>query len=209
MTEPNGEARHSGHASAEAALEAIGRHLDGDQTFLSGIDPLLDRAGYSQHDVLAMFGTVDELLVALARHYADQLSAPLIRRDLNDVAIVRDSLVHFGIRARKEYAATLVGLVRLIIAEGARSKDLRDRIYAAGPGCVSSKLCAFLAAAKDAGVLDLLDASLATEQLMGVLREPLYQALLLHPMDEAAADREDAATAAVDLFLDGCTRRSS
>jgi hypothetical protein len=144
----------------------------------------------------------------LAKRFADQLGALLTRDGIKDVAAARDILIRFGIAVSKEYTASFVGLVRLVIAEGARSKELRDKVYEAGPARVSRELCEFLAAARDADVLDLPEPALATEQLMGVLREPLYQALLLHPMAESVADRSDVITAAIDLFLDGCARRS-
>lgn len=209
MTESFGRAKHGGDPDTGATLDAISVHLDKDQRLLSGIDQLFGRAGYSKHDILTAFGGVEEFLVALASRYADQLADLLTRRDINDITAAREILIRFGTAAWKNYSATFVGLVRLIIAEGARSRDLRDRVYEAGPTRVSKALCEFLIAARDAGVLDVPDAPLATEQLMGALREPLYQALLLHPMAEAAADRADAAMAAIDLFLDGCARRSS
>lgn len=208
MSEVRSQVNSSGHSGPEALLDAIGAHLDRSQELLSGIDLILDRTGHCRQDVARAFGSVDCLLVALAKRFADQLGALLTRDGIKDVAAARDILIRFGIAVSKEYTASFVGLVRLVIAEGARSKELRDKVYEAGPARVSRELCEFLAAARDAEVLDLPEPALATEQLMGVLREPLYQALLLHPIAESVAERSDVITAAIDLFLDGCARRS-
>lgn len=209
MTESFGRARHSGQPDKGAVLDAVSVHLDRDERLLSGIDPLLERCGCTKRDILTTFGSVDDFLVALAGRYADQLTDLLRPGDIRALDVARDVLKQFGLAAWKNYTTTLVGLVRLIIAEGARSQNLRDRVYEAGPIRVSKALCEFLAHARDSGVLDIADPSLATEQLMGVLREPLYQALLLHPMAEAAAERTDIVAAAIDLFLDGCAGRRS
>ena len=55
-----------------------------------------------------------------------------------------------------------------------------------------------------AGILSISDAQLYAEQLLGLLREPLYQALMLSPamrQKEAAADR---VRASIEGFIHGC-----
>ncbi|NWP70525.1 TetR/AcrR family transcriptional regulator C-terminal domain-containing protein, partial [Escherichia coli] len=81
----------------------------------------------------------------------------------------------------KEYSTTLIGFIRMIMTEGARNPALKKRVHEAGQATVTLKLREFLSGAHEKGILSVSDAQLYAEQLLGLLREPLYQALMLSP----------------------------
>ena len=145
-------------------------------------DSVLDRSGYSKEDILSAFESIDDLVVAIAEHKASLIPQPLARRARpGTVDDVRETLVAFGRVAWKEYSTTLVGFIRMMMAEGARNPALKKRVYEAGQAIVTLKLREFLSAANEKGILSISDAQLYAEQLIGLLREPLYQALMLSP----------------------------
>jgi DHA2 family multidrug resistance protein len=106
------------------------------------------------------------------------MSQPLVRRARpSNVDDARETLIAFGRVAWKEYSTTLVGFIRMMMAQGARNPALKKRVHEAGHAAVTLKLREFLSAANESGILSISDAQLYAEQLMGLLREPLYQAL--------------------------------
>jgi DHA2 family multidrug resistance protein len=97
----------------------------------------------------------------------------------------------------------------MMMTEGARNPALKKRVHEAGQVTVTLKLREFLSAANERGILSVSDAQLYAEQLLGLLREPLYQALMLSPalrQEEAAADR---VRASVESFIHGCASTRS
>ena len=99
----------------------------------------------------------------------------------------------------------MVGLYRVGMTEGSRRRSLRQRFYEAGPGALSRALGDYVGGAVAAGVVAIEDCSLAAEQLMGMLREPLYQEIALHSQELVFQESASLAVrAAVDVFLDGC-----
>src|SRR3546814_3745112 len=93
----------------------------------------LKRGGYSKQEILSAFGSSDDLLVTIAERKAALLSDPLVNcGQIIDVEFARRVLTNFGILAWKEYSTSIIALVRLMVAEGAHSPDLRKRVYEAG-----------------------------------------------------------------------------
>ena len=175
----NAESRPDARADIVLAIsEALADPSDA----LAGLNSILDRSGYSEEDILSAFESVDDLIVAIAEHEAFLISQPLVRRvrpsTLDDA---RDTLIAFGRVAWREYSTTLVGFIRMMMTEGARNPSLKKRVYEAGSAIVTLKLREFLSEANERGILSISDAQLYAEQLMGLLREPLYQALMLNP----------------------------
>ncbi|WP_283809276.1 TetR/AcrR family transcriptional regulator C-terminal domain-containing protein [Bradyrhizobium sp. LMTR 3] len=115
----------------------------------------------------------------------------------------RKTLIAFGRVAWKEYSTTLVGLIRMMMTEGARNPALKKRVHEAGQATITLKLREFLSAANERGILSISDAQLYAEQLMGLLREPLYQALMLSPArsQDGGVDR---VRATIETFIQGC-----
>ena len=189
---------------------AISEALADPSDALAGLNSILDRSGYSEEDIRSTFESIDDLVVAIAEHKAFLISQPLARRvrpsTLDDA---RDTLIAFGLVAWEEYSTTLVGFVRMMMAEGTRNPPLKKRVYEAGPAIVTLKLREFLSEANERGILSISDAQLYAEQLMGLLREPLYQALMLNPATSQEGAAADRVKASIERFVHGCASARS
>jgi DHA2 family multidrug resistance protein len=179
---------------------------------LAGLTSVLARAGCSEDEIRSTFGSVDDLAVALAEHEAFLISQPLARQGpAHTLDEARDALIAFGDAAWTAYSTKLVGFVRLMMVEGARNPVLKKRMYEAGPAVVTSKLREFLSDAHERGIFSIANVELFAEQLMGLLREPLYQALLLSPPTNQERAGADRVRDRIDGFVHGCasTRRAA
>ena len=189
---------------------AISKALDNPTGAHAGLHAILDRSGYSQEGILSAFESADDLIVAIAEHKASLMSQPLVRRARpGTVEDARETLIAFGRIAWKEYSTGLVGFIRMLMTEGARNPALKKRVYEAGQANVTLKLQEFLSAANEKGILSISDAQLYAEQLMGLLREPLYQALMLSPATSQEGAAADRVRASVEGFIHGCASARS
>ena len=176
----------------------------------AGLNGIFHRSGYSEGDIWSAFESIDDLVVAVAEHEALFISQPLVRRVRpNTLDDVRDTLVAFGLVASREYSTTLVGFIRMMMAEGARNPSLKKRVYEAGSEIVTRRLREFLSDTNERGILSISDAQVCAEQLMGLLREPLYQALMLNPVTSQSGTTADRVKAGVERFLHGCASARS
>lgn len=191
-------------------VAAISEALVDPSGALAGLNSILDRAGYSDEDIRSTFESVDDLIVAVAERKAFLISQPLARSVRpSSLADARETLIAFGRVAWKEYSTTLVGLVRMTMTEGTRNPPLKKRVYEAGPAIVTLKLREFLSEANERGILSISDPQLYAEQLMGLLREPLYQALMLNPATSQAGAAADRVKASIERFVHGCASARS
>jgi len=189
---------------------AISKALADPSDAFAGLNNILDRGGYSEEDVRSTFESVDDLAVAIAEHEAFLISQPLVRRVRpNTLDDARDTLIAFGLVAWREYSTTLVGFVRMMMAEGTRYPLLKKRVYEAGSAIVTLRLREFLSEANERGILSISDAQVYAEQLMGLLREPLYQALMLNPATSQEGAATDPVKASIERFLHGCASARS
>ncbi|WP_448046262.1 TetR/AcrR family transcriptional regulator [Bradyrhizobium liaoningense] len=174
------------------------------------LDGILNRAGLSREIVLRAFDSGDDLIVAIAEHKATLISQPLVTRARpSTIEDARETLNEFGRVAWKEYSSTLVGFIRMLMTEGASNPALKRRVHAAGQLAVVLELRKFLSTASECGILSVADAQLHAEQLLGMLREPLYQTLMLSPalrQERAVADR---VAASIESFINGCSSSRS
>jgi DHA2 family multidrug resistance protein len=191
--------------SRQDARAAISEALAHPGDAPAGPNGIFERSGCSQDDIWSAFESVEDLVVAIAEHEAFLISQPLVRKGrpitLDDA---RDTLIAFGLVAWQEYSTTLVGFVRMMMAEGARNPTLKKRVYEAGLEIVTRRLREFLSEANERGVLPISDAQVCAEQLMGLLREPLYQALMLNPVTNQKGTAADRVKANIERFLHGC-----
>jgi DHA2 family multidrug resistance protein len=189
-------------AVSEALAHPCGAPVD--------LDSILDRSGYSKEEILSAFESIDDLIVAIAEHKASLISQPLVRRARpGTVEDARETLVAFGRVAWKEYSTTLVGFIRMMMTEGARNPALKKRVHEAGQVTVTLKLREFLSTANERGILSITDAQLYAEQLLGLLREPLYQALMLSPAMRREGAAADRVRASIESFIHGCASARS
>ncbi|WP_407080443.1 TetR/AcrR family transcriptional regulator C-terminal domain-containing protein [Bradyrhizobium roseum] len=176
----------------------------------ANLDSILDRSGYSKEDILLAFESVDDLIVAIAEHKTSLMSQPLVRRaPPGTIDDVRETLIAFGRVAWKEYSTTLVGFIRMMMTEGSRNPLLKKRVHEAGQATVTLKLQEFLSTANERGILSIADAQLYAEQLLGLLREPLYQALMLSPAMRREGAAADRVRGTIETFIHGCASARS
>jgi MFS transporter, DHA2 family, multidrug resistance protein len=177
---------------------------------LTGLAGVFHRSGYSEAEIWSRFESIEDLVVAVAEHEGFFLSQPLVRRERpNSLDDVRDILVAFGLVAWREYSTTLVGFVRMMMAEGARNPALKKRVYEAGAEIVTRRLRAILSEANERGILWISDAQICAEQLLGLMREPLYQALMMNPVTSQNETVADRVKASIEGFLHGCASTRS
>ncbi|WP_281032648.1 TetR/AcrR family transcriptional regulator C-terminal domain-containing protein [Phyllobacterium salinisoli] len=187
---------------------AISEALADPSNALASFNGILVRAGYSETDIRSTFESIDDLIVAIAERKAFLTSQPLARRP-STVEDARDTLIAFGLAACKECSTTLVGFIRMMMAEGARNPPLKKRVYEAGPAIVTLKLQEFLSEADERGILAISDPQLYSEQLLGLLWEPLYQALMLNPGTIQERTVADRVRAGIERFVHGCATARS
>ncbi|MHB0790758.1 TetR/AcrR family transcriptional regulator C-terminal domain-containing protein [Bradyrhizobium sp. 5.13L] len=185
-----------------AVSEVLARACDAP----ADLDGILDRAGLSKEEVLRAFQSSDNLIVAIAEHKATLISQPLVTRARpSTIEDARETLNEFGRVAWKEYSTTLVGFIRMLMTEGASNPALKRRVHAAGQLAVIIELRKFLSTASERGILSVTDAQLYAEQLLGMLREPLYQTLMLSPAPRLERATADRVAASIESFIDGCS----
>lgn len=176
----------------------------------AGLNSILNRCGYLEEDIRSAFESVDDLVVAIAERQAFVISQSLAARGRpSTIDDARDTLTAFGRVAWKEYSTTLVGLIRMVMNEGARNPSLKKRVYEAGSATVTLKLREFLSEANERGILSISDPQLYAELLMGLLREPLYQALMLSPVTSPEGTSADRVDASIERFVHGCASERS
>jgi DHA2 family multidrug resistance protein len=170
---------------------------------------VLERSSLSEDDRRRASGSIDDLMIAIAEREAHLITEPLaVSACPANMAQVQSSLTEFGHVAWREYSTVLIGFVRMMMIEGVRRPALKKRIFEVGPTFVTGRLCQYLADASSRGIIAIPDAQLCAEQLMGMFREPLYNALMLNPARHKGASREQV-RACVQRFLKGCATTRS
>lgn len=197
------------HARRDRVLEAVERELSERGRLANEMQEVIEGSGASFDDVAAEFEDTDDVFLAVVERVAARLVRPLAsdpRSGGSTLDAVRDTLVRFGSGLDEAYGSIMVGIHRVGMTECFRRRELRGRLYEAGPSAIADALRGFLERANGEGSLAIDDCDLAAESLLGMLREPLYMQLALHKADlnggETGPDRVEAA---VDLFLNGCT----
>lgn len=194
----------------DAILERISEVLIKQNRNVIELEAVLDQSGVRTAELDAAFDDADDLLIALVRRFAKELSEPLRPRsehDGDEFADLRGRLSEFGAGLENAYASLLIGFFRLAMTEGSRHKAIRGRLFDEGPGAVTAALSSFLERARAADRIRCDDCSLAAEQLMGMFREPLYQEISLHSTELINRDGQSSSVSpALDIFLRGYGR---
>ena len=208
IDEAPGPDRRSVPDPREAILDAVAAVLVEQKRAATEMQAVVERSGVALADVDAAFADIDDLLIALVTRVTAGVVQPLgaaTRDGAGTIADVRATLLAFGTAVQEANATIMVGLYRVGMTEGSRRRSLRHRFYEEGPAALARALSGFLQRAVDAGVLTVDDCALAAEQLIGMLREPLYQEIALHSQELTFRDDTTLAVrAAVDVFLEGC-----
>ena len=201
----------AGRGRRERILEAVTRVLTEEKRNATEMRAVVEDSGLPLKEVIAEFPDLDELVVAIASREAARVCEPL-RSAMKSGGFedVRSELLEFGAGLRAAFSSVIIGFLRVAMTEGSRHKELRRRIYAAGPAAVETALCAYLDAAAAKGKLAFVNAGYAAESLIAMLREPLYEELTVHSQELTFyASAEEAVEQAVDRFLRGCDARQA
>lgn len=201
----------AGRGRRERILDAVTRVLTEQKRNATEMRAVVEESALPLEDVAAEFPKLDDLVVAIASREAARAAEPLrSAMESGGFDDVRSELIKFGTGLRAAYSSVLIGFLRVAMTEGSRRRELRGRVYGAGPAAVTAVLREYLDAAAGKGRLAFAHSGYAAESLMGMLREPLYQELTLHS-DELTSygTADEAVEQAVDRFLEGCNVRET
>ena len=196
----------AGGGHRDRILAAVSRVLTDEKGNATEIRAVIEDSGLPLSEVIAEFPNLDDLVVAVASQEAVRVIEPLRSGAFDDV---RSTLIAFGAGLHTAYSSVLVGFLRVEMTEGSRhNKQLRRRVYEEGPATITAALRDYLDAAAKKGKLAVASSAYAAESLMGMLREPLYQELIVHSQGLTFyGSAEEAVQRAVDIFLRGCDAR--
>ncbi|MFG1428865.1 TetR/AcrR family transcriptional regulator C-terminal domain-containing protein [Roseixanthobacter glucoisosaccharinicivorans] len=189
-------------SSKDEIIVLVARALAIPNSSGQGISSILARIGVAEEEVRSAFGDKESLIVAIAQREAWLISEPLVTWRGGTAEGFARALMKFGYIAAGEYSRRLIGFVRMMAIEGARYPSLERKVHDVGPAFVTLKLREFLSTGNRCGVFAIPDPQLAAEQLMGLLREPLYGALMSSPTHDART-RELRALESVTRFFNG------
>ncbi len=169
------------------------------------LDDIIARSGGSRQTLYALFGGKQGLFEALVAERSDRIFAEFDMEKLRDMR-PDDVLVGVGIRYLETITAPeVIGVHRLIVAEGQFIKELAERFWAMGPGHARMLLAAYFAQQTRRGTLNLPDPEQAARQFWGMLMGTFQMECLLGLRAVPGPEEIDAyARSAVARFLDGC-----
>ena len=201
----------AGRGRRDRILEAVSRVLTEQKRNATEMQAVVEDSALPLREVIAEFPDLDDLVIAIASQQAARVTEPLRSATRSDAFDdVRSTLIEFGTGLRAAYSSVLIGFLRVAMTEGSRHKEIRRRIYDEGPAAITAALCDYLDAAARKGKLAFANSAYATESLMGMLREPLYQELTVHSQELTFyGSAEEAVQHAVDIFLRGCNAQET
>lgn len=158
-------------------------------------------AGVSRQTIYNLFGSKDELFVAVLANRAEQLTAPL--DSASDAVGPRAVLSELA----RVFGGTIlspesVQFQRAVIACAQRFPKLAQTFYEAGPAKALGRLAAYLEAETRRGRLAVADPQLAAEQFIGMLKGNLHTRFMFCGDFQISAEEIERRTAyCVDSFL--------
>ncbi len=160
------------------------------------------RAKVSKRELYALFGDKQGILATMIAQRSQRMVRPLELPEVADKKTFGETLVKFGTTLLREVTdPAVVAMHRLAIAEADRSPELARLLDERGRGANRAALVAFLARAKDAGLLGG-----DPEKLCGLFLTTLFSDLMLRlvmgvaPPPSARVCAERAANAAAVLL---------
>lgn len=170
------------------------------------IDKVIERVGGSKRTLYREFGNKEGLFAAIVRDNVRRVLEPLTPQSRNDRDL-HGTLLAFGYQLmRLQLAPPILGLYRMVVAEGLRFPQLARIFYEAGPGKASERLAEVLAQHRAAGSIPVADCRRAADHFAGLLRDNLHLRVVLG-LQAPPGEREQAALveSAVELFMNGET----
>ena len=167
----------------------------------ASLEAVAAAAGVSRQTIYNLFGSKDELFVAILNDRAEQLTAPLATA--SDAVGPRAVLTELGRRFLVAVLSPEAGqFQRAVIASASRFPKLARQFYEAGPAVSLRRLAAYLTAEAERGRLRVADPLLAAELFFGMLKGHCHIRLML--CGEGApgpAEQERRIAYCVEAFL--------
>jgi len=169
------------------------------------LDDVIARSGGSRQTLYSLFGGKQGLFEALITERNNKILAPLNAEHLLE-RTPDEVLTEVGIR----YLGTvmtpdMLGIHRLVVAEGVFMKELAERFWEMGPAHTRALLAVYFEEQNRRGTLRLDNPEQAAQQFWGTLLGSFQMQCLLG-LREAPGPEEIGAfvKTAVAWFLDGC-----
>lgn len=172
------------------------------------LEEVVRRSGGSLTTVYAQFGGKEGLFAAIIAEICEELVASLPKFDEQATEKPEDVLFAFG----STYLGLLftpasLALYRVVISESARSPELGQAVFEAGPSTAAERLSDYLSREVEKGALVVGDPGLAARQFLEMVKGDLHFRALLGLGPAPAIEEIDACVrAATRLFLDGAAR---
>jgi AcrR family transcriptional regulator len=168
-TRPRGEIRRSQILDAAA-------HVFLEKGYAGAtIDLVTERAGASKATVYSFFGGKDGLFAAIVEERSGRILTAFGDPEVVD-ADIPSALAHIARRYMEVVMSPdVVGLYRLIIAEGVRFPELARTFHRLGPDRTNAHLTGMLSAWRERGLIRLDDPQLAAEQFFGAVSGELHR----------------------------------
>ena len=160
------------------------------------------RAGASKETLYRHFASKEALFAEVVGRRAEQISGP--ESALSHEAPPRRVLFELGCGLlRLMTQSEVVPLLRLVIAESARTPELGAILYAKGPGATRERLTDYLRAATLRGELRCRRPERAAKLFLGAVIANYRVLALINPPKTPIAEKEirDHARSAVAMFL--------
>ena len=169
------------------------------------LDDIIARSGGSRQTLYSLFGGKQGLFEALITERNNKILAPLNAEHLLE-RTPDEVLVEVGIRYLETVMTPdMLGIHRLVVAEGVFMKELAERFWEMGPAHTRALLAGYFEQQNRRGTLRLDNPGEAAQQFWGMLLGSFQMQCLLG-LREAPGPEEIRAfvKTAVAWFLDGC-----
>jgi TetR/AcrR family transcriptional repressor of mexJK operon len=165
----------TGRPEKTARILEAGRQLFIDQGFAAAsMDQIAKLAGVSKATVYAHFENKEKLFAAIVyagcKSNAEDIMSAVAEIDDMRVALTKiaRNIEQFLLSPK------VLGIYRVIISEGPRFPDLAKAFYESGPLPAKMILADYFRRASEKGLLNVPNPRLAAEQLVWLVRGPLY-----------------------------------
>jgi TetR/AcrR family transcriptional regulator, mexJK operon transcriptional repressor len=169
------------------------------------LDDVIARSGGSRQTLYSLFGGKQGLFEALIAEHSSRIFAPFNAERLLD-RTPDEVLVEVGVRYLETVLTpAILGLHRLVIAEGVFMQELAERFWEAGPGHTRALLAEYFEQQNRRGTLRLNNPEQAAQLFWGMLLGSFHMQCLLGLCKAPEPEEIEACVkSGVALFLDGC-----
>jgi AcrR family transcriptional regulator len=175
----------------------------------TSLDEIIARAGGSRRNVYEWFGGKEALFAAVVESARVQILDSLIAPDLTNVE-PRTALISIGKRFMEALSAPrMLGLYRVIVAEGGRFPELGRVFFNFGPKQGYERLAANLRAWNAQGKISVRDPDVAARLLLEMMKGDMHMRLLFEPENPPDAETINIQVEmAADIILHGIAMTS-